>query len=83
MKKLWKVTVRDFGCRSSKTLFFDSHDSALRVWADYPVADPVKYAGRFTDDHAAFLLADHATQYYMLSCNRDLYHWFLRLGVDC
>lgn len=83
MKKLWKVTVRDFSWNSSKTLFFDSYDSARQVWLAHPSSDPVKYAGRFTDDHAAFLLADHSSQYEMLSCNRHLYHWFLRLGVDC
>lgn len=82
MKKLWKVTVNGFGWRSPETLYFESYEDAREAWAEHTAADDVEYAGRFTDEHAAFLLAGFEDQNEMLSYNRDLRNWFFRSGVE-
>lgn len=82
MKKLWKVTVNEFGWKSPKTLYFESYEAARKEWALHTAADDVKYAGCFTDEHAHFLLSDFVDQNEMLSYNRDLRNWFFRSGVE-
>lgn len=82
MKKLWKVTVNEFCWRSPMTLYFETYEDARKTWAEHTAADDVKYAGCFTDEHAHFLLSNLAEQNEMLSYNRDLYNWFVRLGVE-
>lgn len=82
MKKLWKVTVNEFGWRSPKTLYFETYEDAREAWAEHTAADDVEYAGRFTDEHAAFLLADEDDRDVMWSDNQDLRSWFFRSEVE-
>ena len=78
MKKLWKVTVNEFGWRSPETLYFESWEDARKAWAEHTAADDVEYAGRFFDKHAACLLADAEDRYAMISDDYDLRRWALR-----
>lgn len=75
MKKLWKVTVNEFGWRSPKTLYFESYESAREAWAAHTAADDVEYAGRFSDKHAAYLLAGFDERQAMISDDEDLRRW--------
>lgn len=52
MTKLWKVTVNNWGWDQAKVLYFESRQEAEQAYTAYPAADPVKYAGNFTDEHA-------------------------------
>ena len=55
MKKLWKVTVNRFGWNYPKTFYVNSRENAEKLSENYDCADPVLYAGNFTDDKAAEL----------------------------
>ena len=55
MKKLYKVTVNNFGWDSTKTLYFETKEDAQAAYEKYPAADRVQYAGRFTEARAAEL----------------------------
>ena len=55
MKKLYKVTVNNFGWDSTKTLYFETKEDAQAAYGKYPAADRVQYAGRFTEARAAEL----------------------------
>lgn len=57
MKKLWSVKVNDWGWSSPKTIYADSRAAAEQIASRHPASDPVRYAGNFTDDRAARLLA--------------------------
>ena len=78
MKKLWKVTVNELGWRSPEALYFESYEEARKAWADHTAADCVEYAGRFSDKHAAYLLADAEDRHAMISDDYDLRRWALR-----
>ena len=78
MKKLWKVTVNEFGWRSPEALYFESREGARKAWAEHTAADGVEYAGRFSDKHAAYLLSDAEDRYAMISDDDDLRRWALR-----
>lgn len=78
MKKLWKVTVNEFGWRSPKTLYFESYENAREAWAEHTAADDVEYAGRFSDKHAAYLLANSEERRAMISDDEELRRWALR-----
>lgn len=87
MKKLWKVTVNEFGWRSPKTLYFESYEDARKAWAEHTAADDVVYAGRFTDEHAALLLSsdeDKAFYYpsFIFPDNEELRRWWLSYGEN-
>ena len=56
MIKLWRVTVNNWGWDSPKTFYAVSRDYAEKIRAKYPAADPVQYAGNYTEDNAARLL---------------------------
>jgi hypothetical protein len=55
MKKLYKVTVNNFGWDSTKTLYFETKEAAQAAYEKYPAADRVQYAGRFSATRAAEL----------------------------
>ena len=55
MKKLYKVTVNNYGWDSTKTLYFETKEAAQAAYEKYPAADRVQYAGRFSDALAAEL----------------------------
>ena len=55
MKKLYKVTVNNYGWDSTKTLYFETKEAAQAAYEKYPAADRVQYAGRFSDSLAAEL----------------------------
>lgn len=55
MKKLYKVTVNNFGWDSAKTLYFETKEAAQAAYEKYPAADRVQYAGRFSETRAAEL----------------------------
>lgn len=55
MKKLYKVTVNNFGWDSTKTLYFETKEAAQAAYEKYPAADRVQYAGRFSETRAAEL----------------------------
>lgn len=78
MKKLWKVTVNEFGWRIPDTLYFESYEDARKAWAGHTAADDVEYAGRFSDKHAAYLLADGEDRGAMISDDEELRRWALR-----
>ena len=78
MKKLWKVTVNEFGWRSPESLYFESYEDARKAWAEHTAADEVEYAGRFSDKHAAYLLAGAEDRRAMISDDEELRGWALR-----
>lgn len=50
--KLWKVTVNNWGWDRPRTLYFRDKETAA-IFADrFPAADPVIYAGNYSDDAA-------------------------------
>lgn len=55
MKKLYKVTVNNYGWDSTKTLYFETKEAAQAAYEKYPAADRVQYAGRFSETRAAEL----------------------------
>ena len=55
MKKLYKVTVNNFGWDSARTLYFETKEAAQAAYEKYPAADRVQYAGRFSEARAAEL----------------------------
>lgn len=55
MKKLYKVTVNNFGWDSTKTMYFETKEDAQAAYEKYPAADRVQYAGRFSETRAAEL----------------------------
>lgn len=56
MKKLYKVTVNNYDWSSAKTLYFETKEAAQAAYEKYPAADPVQYAGNFSDSRAAELV---------------------------
>lgn len=62
MKKLWKVTVNQWGWDRPKTLYAESREDAEKTAEKYPASDPVEYAGVFNDLKADFLLG-HIDQF--------------------
>lgn len=56
MKKLYKVTVNNYGWSSAKTLYFATKEEAQAAYEKYPAADQVQYAGNFSDSRAAELV---------------------------
>lgn len=75
MKKLWKVTVNEFGWRSPETLYFESYEDACKARAEHTAADDVEYAGRFSGKHAAYLLAGFDERQAMISDDEELRRW--------
>lgn len=57
MKKLWEVTVNQWGWGSPKTYYAASRDEAEVIAAKYPASDPVKYSGNYADNKAEWLLS--------------------------
>ena len=55
MKKLYKVTVNNYGWDSTKTLYFETKEEAQAAYEKYPAADRVQYAGGFSEARAAEL----------------------------
>lgn len=55
MKKLYKVTVNNYGWDSTKTLYFETKEAAQAAYEKYPAADRVQCAGRFSEARAAEL----------------------------
>lgn len=55
MKKLWKVTVNNWGWDAPKTKYFESRKDAEECAKQYPASDRVLYAGMFTDQNADVL----------------------------
>ena len=55
MKKLYKVTVNNYGWDTTKTLYFETKEAAQAAYEKYPAADRVQYAGRFSETRAAEL----------------------------
>lgn len=49
MKKLWKVTVNQWGWDSPQTFYYESREEAEKDSAKYPASDGVEYAGQFTN----------------------------------
>lgn len=58
MKKLYKVTVNNYGWDSARTLYFETKEEAQAAYEKYPAADRVQYAGRFSATRAAELTRD-------------------------
>lgn len=58
MKKLYKVTVNNYGWDSARTLYFETKEAAQAAYEKYPAADRVQYAGRFSATRAAELTRD-------------------------
>lgn len=56
MKKLWKVTVNDWGWDHPVTLYALSRTEAEELANKYPASDPVQYAGNFSPAAASKLL---------------------------
>ena len=52
MKKLWKVTVNNWGWDRPRTYFTESKKDAVTIYRKFPAADPVCYAGMYTDKNA-------------------------------
>ena len=55
MKKLYKVTVNNYGWDSARTMYFETKEDARAAYEKYPAADRVQYAGRFSESRAAEL----------------------------
>lgn len=55
MKKLWKVSVNNWGWDRPRTKYFESRDEAEKYADKFPASDNVEYAGRFTDANADIL----------------------------
>lgn len=58
MKKLYKVTVNNYGWDSARTLYFETKEEAQAAYEKYPAADRVQYAGRFSATRSAELTRD-------------------------
>lgn len=58
MKKLYKVTVNNYGWDSARTLYFETKEAAQAAYEKYPAADRVQYAGLFSATRAAELTRD-------------------------
>ena len=58
MKKLWKVTVNNWGWDSPRTYYCESRNDCLKIYRRFPAADPIKYAGMFTEGNANELVCD-------------------------
>lgn len=52
MKKLYKVTVNNWGWDKAKTYYFKTKEEAENFAEQFPASDPVKYAGIFTEENA-------------------------------
>ena len=59
MTKLYRVTVINWGWDSPLTYYANSREEAQAISDRFPGSDGVKYAGRYTDDHAAEILDHH------------------------
>lgn len=57
MKKLWEVTVNQWGWDSPKTYYATSRKDAEAIAKKYPASDPVRYSGNYSDDKAEWLLS--------------------------
>ena len=55
MKKLYKVTVNNWGWDAARTLYFEDRDAAEAAHKAHPASDGVRYAGRFSDARADLL----------------------------
>ena len=58
MKKLWKVTVNNWGWNAPKTLYFATKEEAQKMAKTYPAHDDIEYAGNFSDKKADRLLGN-------------------------
>ena len=56
MVKLWKVTVNNWGWDNPRTYYAVSREEAEKIRSKFPAADPVQYAGRWTEENAKNLL---------------------------
>ena len=52
LKKLYKVTVNNYGWDAPKILYFYTKEEAQAAHDKYPAADTVQYAGRFAAKRA-------------------------------
>lgn len=50
--KLWKVTVNNWGWDTPRTYYFQTREEAQQAYDSAPAADPVQYAGLFTEENA-------------------------------
>lgn len=62
MVKLYKITVNNWGRSAPKTIYTTSKEAAEKIAARYPASDPVQYAGHYTDEHAAKVLAQYGEE---------------------
>lgn len=56
MKKLWRVTVNNWGWDQPRTIYAESRAEAEKIGSKYPASDRVEYAGNYTDENAERLL---------------------------
>lgn len=58
MTKIWKVTVNNWGWDNARTYYYKTRKEAQQMHDRMPAADPVEYAGLYTDANARKLLDD-------------------------
>lgn len=56
--KLWKVVINNWGWEGPRTRYARSREEAEQIGAAHPAADPVEYAGDFTEANARRLLGE-------------------------